>query len=475
MIRLSTSHLILPGLFLLMSAGCQNPDPTPPPVPEPAPTQERAPEPEPTPKPTNVILITADTMRGDVADLDGGPVVMGNLKLLAQEGWHFERAYSNSMLTTPSHISLMTSLYPRDHGVYHNEGGVDDKAATLAKKLTDAGYFSAAVIGFPHLNPNVSNLGLGFAEIVPATRQNRTATETVKLGVDILEKRPPQKPFFMWLHMVDPHAPYEHYQPGSHRDRLLSPSVPMARAIKAAPGFQKNNPWFKKTFKKHKTTQPLLEHYNDEVLEVDVGLGKLIESLKAQNLWESTIIVFTSDHGENLGERELYFHHGGLYDAAIGVPLVIRIPGSSSVKSSALTQTVDIAPTIMSLVGLSSWPDTRGQNLAAVVAGDQPPAPYVFADHLFAQQAAVRSSSHTLIYHRKSTRQFPSYAIRKGTYEFFERDSETGLSKARPLTDPAAIELQEILKNYLANKQVWQAKNPIQQDMESLKALGYIE
>ncbi len=476
MIRLSTSLLFVSGLWLCISVGCQNQD-APPLVPEPTPAQPVEVEAKqvPIPKLENVILITADTMRGDVADLDGGPVKMGHLRTLAEEGWHFEQAYSNSMLTTPSHISLMTSLYPRDHGVYHNEGGVDGKADSLAKKLSDAGYFNAAVIGFPHLNPNVSNLGLGFSKIIEATRENRTASETVELGMDILKNRPTDKPFFMWLHMVDPHAPYEQFQPGDHRDRLLSPSVPMARAIKAAPGFQKNNPWFKKTFKKHKTTQPLLEHYNDEVLEVDVGLGKLIEALKAQNLWDNTAIVFTSDHGENLGERELYFHHGGLYDAAIGVPLVIRIPGAPPVKSPVLTQTVDIAPTIMGLLGLESWPDARGQNLQAVIAGEQEPAPYVFADHLYAQQAAVRSKSHTLIYHRKNTRQFPSYAIKKGKYEFFERGLEGKETQAVPLSDPAAEDLKKVLKDYLANKQVWQAQKAIKQDMESLKALGYIE
>ena len=129
-------------------------------------------------------------MRGDVAKLDGGPVNMPHLEALAAEGWHFEESYSNSMLTTPSHISLMTSLYPRDHGVYHNQGGVDGQAETLAKELTRAGYFSSAVIGFPHLNPNVSNLGHGFSKIVPATRVNRTASETVELGVEILSQRP---------------------------------------------------------------------------------------------------------------------------------------------------------------------------------------------------------------------------------------------------------------------------------------------
>ena len=140
-----------------------------------------------------------------------------------------------------------------------------------------------------------------------------------------------------------------------------------------------------------------------------------------------------------------------------------------------MTQTVDVAPTILGMLGLPIWPQARGQNLQAVIEGKQEPAPYVFADHLYAQQAAVRSATHTLIYHRKTTRQFPSYAIQKGKYEFFERNPKTGVSSELPLATPAGKQLQDVLKDYLSNKQVWQAQKAKDQDMESLKALGYIE
>ncbi|MBT6180038.1 MAG: sulfatase [Deltaproteobacteria bacterium] len=465
--------LIVPGLFWCLSLGCQSDQPLPRPA-KPAatevPNQPKAPV-----DPLNVILITADTMRGDVSSLDGGPVSMPNLHALAQNGWHFRNSYSNSMLTTPSHVSLMTSLYPRDHGIYDNQGGIDDDATTLAESLQNAGYFTAAVIGFPHLNPNVSNLGQGFEKIIPATRENRTATKTVKEGMTLLSQNTEEKPFFMWLHMVDPHSPYESYLPGQHRDRLLSESVPMDRAIKASPGFQRNNPWFKKAFKQHQETKPLLEYYNDEVLEVDAGLGELQRALEEKGLWDNTIIVFTSDHGENLGENELYFHHGGLYEPSVKVPLVLRVPGSQAQTSSALTQTVDVAPTIMSLLELPLWPEARGKNLHAVIQGTEKPSPYVFSEHLFAQQAAVRSPSHTLILHRKSTRQFPSYEIVKGKYELFKRGSLASEDALLPITDPIATELKKILTTYLKTGMTRVPKEAKKQDMESLKALGYIE
>jgi len=464
---------MLLSLFLCVAQACQ-------PEREKALTTPKTAEEKPSPAqvtrgPLNVILITADTMRGDVSALDGGPVQMPNLASMAQEGWHFKNTYSNSMLTTPSHISLMTSLYPRDHGVYHNQGGVHDGVSTLSEKLNQAGYFTAAVIGFPHLNPNVSNLGQGFNEILPATGKQRTATQTVDEGLKILAKRPTEKPFFVWLHMVDPHSPYESYQPGEHREHLLAPSVPMSRAIKAAPGFQKNNPWFKQAFKTHSETRPLLEFYNDEILEVDAGLGKLRLALKQQKLWNNTVIIFTSDHGENLGEHELYFHHGGLYEEAVKIPLVIRIPGEAKLTIPSLAQTVDIAPTIMGILKLPIWDGVRGIDLAAMVHGEIPENQYVFSEHLYAQLAAVRSLTHTLIFHRKSTQQFPSYPIEKDTYEFFNRPAS---SQAKPLlsnTDPAAIALKKVLNSYLSTSTSLTPKKARNQDMDSLKTLGYIE
>lgn len=471
MIRFFYPALVVAGLCLSLALGCQSEEPRAQPVV--TKTAEAPAEPKAPTGPLNVILITADTMRGDVSSLDGGPVKMPNLQALAKNGWHFKNSYSNSMLTTPSHISLMTSLYPRDHGIYDNQGGVDDKATTLAEKLQEAGYFTAAVIGFPHLNPNVSNLGQGFAQIIMATRKNRTATQTVEEGLALLEQNTETKPFFMWLHMVDPHSPYESYMPGQHRDTLLTPSVPMAKAVKASPGFQRNNPWFKEAFKKHQETKPLLEYYNDEVLEVDAGLGKLQAALEAKGLWENTVIVFTSDHGENLGEHELYFHHGGLYEASLKVPLILRVPGAKAQTRLDLAQTVDVAPTIMSLLELPLWSDARGKNLHAVIQGTEEPNAYVFSEHLFAQQAAVRSPTHTLILHRKSTRQFPSYEIVKGRYEFFKRGDASALELS--FSDPVVTELREILTKYLTSGVTRTPKEAEKQDMESLKALGYIE
>jgi arylsulfatase A-like enzyme len=473
MMRFSYPALTVSGLCLCLTIGCQSD--VPPPLPIVTKTVKTPVKPKAAKGPMNVILITADTMRGDVSSLDGGPVNMPNLQALAKNGWHFKNAYSNSMLTTPSHISLMTSLYPRDHGIYDNQGGIDDKATTLAEKLQEAGYFTAAVIGFPHLNPNVSNLGQGFAQVIPATKKNRTATQTVEEGLALLGENTETKPFFMWLHMVDPHSPYESYMPGQHRDTLLAPSVPMAKAVKASPGFQRNNPWFKEAFKKHQETKTLLEYYNDEVLEVDAGLGKLQAGLEKRGLWDNTIIVFTSDHGENLGEHDLYFHHGGLYEASVKVPLVLHVPGIKAQTSLDLAQTVDVAPTIMSLLGLPLWSDARGKNLHAVLQGAEEPNAYVFSEHLYAQQAAVRSPTHTLILHRKSTHQFPSYEIVKGKYEFFKRDALSADELSLSPSDPVATELREILTKYLKSGVTRTPKEAKQQDMESLKALGYLE
>lgn len=426
-------------------------------------------------KPLHVILITADTMRGDVSSVDGGPVVMTNLQSLADEGWHFQNAYANSMLTTPSHVSIMTSLYPRDHGVYHNQEGVESSVPTLAQELKANGYHTAAVIGFKHLNPNVSNLGQGFSAITQALAKVRTALDTVEEGLKLLEARPADKPVFLWLHMVDPHSPYEALHDGQHREKLLTPSVAMKRAVQSAPGFQRTNPWFKRTFEAYGETRPLLEHYNDEVLEVDLGLGKLRLGLEKAGMWENTAIVFTSDHGENLGEHELYFHHGGLYEEAVKVPLVIRVPGEKAKTYGGLAQGVDIAPTVMGLVGETMWESGRGRDLGAVIRSEIPGNRFVFSEHLYGQMAALRSAEHTYILHRKSTKQFPSYPIREGHQEFYHRSVDPKESNALPLTGPVARKMRHVLTTYLRTGPIHAAKPAQNQDIESLKALGYVE
>lgn len=150
----------------------------------------------------HVLLITVDTLRADVLGVAGGRARTPVLDALAAEGWWFEHSYSASMLTNPSHASIMTSLYPRDHGVYDNESGIAAGVPTLADAMRKDGRRTGAVLNFPHLNPSVSNLGQGFERVIEATKRERRAPEiadrTLEL-IDALSSDDPAAPgWFVW-------------------------------------------------------------------------------------------------------------------------------------------------------------------------------------------------------------------------------------------------------------------------------------
>jgi len=422
------------------------------------------------------ILITADTMRGDVAGLNGGPALTPTLNEMAQNGWVFENCFSTSMLTNPSHASIMTSTYSVDHGVYSNSRGISDDMDTIAELLKTAGYATGAVINFPHLNPNVSNLGQGFDKIIESTSEERGALEMAEMGLKvIMDLRETNKPFFVWIHMTDPHAPYIK----SHD--YLSPKAPlgiseaMYRVRKYSPGFQKKNEWFQQVFRKFRRTDVLLKRYVTEVEVVDAALARIRDGLGVIGASNSTYIVFTSDHGENLGERKQFFHHGGLYRETTHVPLLISGPKLEAKRSRDLVQTIDIAPTILSMVGAKVPGTMRGRDLKPLVDGLVKGRDVVFSEHLFAQQVAARSKEGLLVYHRKDSRQFPAYPIKRGRYEYYDLLRDPDASKRVNLRRKDARELKKSLKRFLKGGRQIKTRAPTNQDMASLRALGYVE
>ena len=415
----------------------------------------------------NFILITADTMRGDVASIDGGPAYTPTLVKMRERSWHFRRCYSTSMLTNPSHASIMTSLYSQDHGVYDNSSGIDASHTTLAESFAEAGYETHAVIAFKHLDPHVSRLGQGFSSVSPAPEKEPDALASVERALSWLKSRPDQtKPFFMWLHIVDPHAPYESTALDESR-KLLTKVYPMKTAKRTAPSFQRKHPWYTSVFERYKTTELMQSRYITEVELVDRGLELLLDGLKGLKLDETTGVVFTSDHGENLGERELFFHHGGLYDSTVHVPLLFYLPWEpGALESEALVSTIDIAPTILALSKLDTPEAMRGFDLAPVASGVSGGRSHAFSEHLYGLLTAVRSPEHTLIVHNKNSRMFPNYRFKKGREEFLG-------SKSVPAPERKA--LKKALNDWKSGKLDAKTVKPDFQDMESLRQLGYVD
>lgn len=454
--------------------------------PAPAVTREgRAPAPTPVaatpatlaPRPPvadSVVLITVDTLRADALGVHDGLAETPALDRLARTGWDFTRCFSASMLTNPSHASIMTSLYPRDHGVYDNESGVRADARTLALALSRHGMRTVAVIGFPHLNPEVSGLGAGFDKVVRAERTERRASDTTRAALTALDESAPTGPFFLWVHYTDPHAPYE--PPADVAVPALPMSTPMAVAARAAPGFQRHNPWFQSVFRRERFAEALAARYLGEVSAADRAVGDLITGLTDRGRMGRTAVVVTSDHGEQFGEHRLWFHHGSLYNESVQVPLIVRAPGQTPARVDGLTATVDIAPTVLELVGAPRWEPMRGASLVDVARGLTPARSVVFSEHINGELASLRSPEATLIVHRKSSSQYPTYDLVAGKIEYYETREDPG--EQRPLRpDGAGARALEAQLWRLVGRggEPVARRASLQSNRESLRALGYIE
>lgn len=287
--------------------------------------------------PPDVVLVTIDTLRSDhVGCFGADPSPTPNLDRLCRESIRYTQAVTASPLTTPSHASIMTGLYPSAHGVSDFGIALPADKLTLAQALKVRGYRSAAFIGAVVLDgkslaPGLDR-GFDFFDYFPAHKPGhwnvveRRGEVVVQHAIDWLTKNL-QHPRFVWLHLYDPHDPYE---------------APAAFA--------------------GKMSQP----YDDEIAYADAQVGKLLASLKAQGRYTSSLIVLLSDHGEGLGQHKENTHGIFLYDATVRIPLMIKLPGASQgVSDDHQVSSVDVMPTILDIVGAPLPASTDGGSLHA--------------------------------------------------------------------------------------------------------------
>lgn len=304
-------------------------------------------------RPWNVLLVTFDTTRADAIGCYGARGARTpTIDALAAEGVRFRHAYSPIPITLPSHASIMTGQYPPAHGVRDNGLFVlPAEQVTLAERLAARGYATAAAIG---AFPLVAKFGIdqGFAlfddrlesgefrdplaqgGVAPARlffeeRRAELVNEALYPWLD--EHR--DDPFFAWVHYYDPHQP-------------LVPPAPYDQLFAGDP-------------------------YAGEIAYADEALGALLGRLEDLGVLERTLVVFTSDHGEGLGEHQETTHSYLVYNSTLHVPLVIRPPGAGEPRViDSRVRTVDIAPTILDLLGFPVPADLHGRSLARHVRGD---------------------------------------------------------------------------------------------------------
>jgi arylsulfatase A-like enzyme len=317
------------------------------------------------PLPHAIILITLDTTRADHLSSYGyeRPTTPA-LDRLAATGVRFARAVSPMPATDPAHATLLTGLSPRTHGIRRNgERMARPGTETLATWARDAGYQTAAFTSRRHLRPSELWLG-GFNDETGPEELTRSGVETFA-DARLWLRLHAQQPFFVWIHLFEPHWPYE--PPAAYGARFLAPgatAVPLARERPSARPLPPE------------LTATLVGLYDGEIAYMDALIGDFLrwiaDLLPAD---DSPLIVVAGDHGEALGELEerlgLAFDHGlSLYQGLLQVPLVVhwqgRLPAGRVVERPV--GLVDLAPTLFELLGVDGFA-TQGRSLAAAMLG----------------------------------------------------------------------------------------------------------
>jgi choline-sulfatase len=282
----------------------------------------------------NVLLVTIDTFRADRIGTGVAPAI----ERLAASGLRFTAARTTAPLTLPAHTSIHTGLLPPGHGVRENGAQLAGTHLTLGRMLHDHGYDTAAFVGAYVLDRRFG-LAQGFETYDDQIPRDPSATERLEaerpasavidrviawLGARSAPSPQARPPFFLWVHLYDPHAPYE--PPAEYRARAATP-------------------------------------YDGEIAYADAQLARLLDSLRAQGQLDRTLIVVAGDHGEGLGDHGERTHGMLVYDSTLRVPLVVVEAGVAAATRDEAVSLIDIAPTILRAAGAAPAEAMKGRDL----------------------------------------------------------------------------------------------------------------
>ena len=290
----------------------------------------------------NVIFITIDTLRPDHLGCYGATQVQTpNIDTLAQSAARFAQAYTPVPITLPAHSAIFTGSFPMATGMHDFSGNkLPASAVTLAKVLHDHGYSTAAFIGSAVLD---SRFGLNegfdtYSDHFDFNRLDEANLDLMKRSGDaVMEealswlKRDPHRPFLLWVHLYDPHFPY-------------TPAEPYASRYRSQP-------------------------YDGEIAFADAQVGRLMAFLKDRDLFDSSLIVLSGDHGEGLGEHGEKTHGFFIYNSTLHVPLLIKVPRATPRVVGDEVSLVDVMPTLLQALTLSIPPSVQGRSLLGKVLG----------------------------------------------------------------------------------------------------------
>lgn len=356
----------------------------------------------------NVVFISIDTLRADHLGCYGyGRNTSPSIDALAKESLVFENAVSQAGYTLPSYMALFTSQYPNENRVGR---GMDDfrileDRTTLAEVLKGAGY---KTVGFT--DGGFLRGMFGFSQGFDLYHDDRwTPTDSILDG-DHMEKsllpwleENREAPFFLFLYAISyVHGPYE--PPPGYCEEFLSDDLYKGdrqvavsefgnKEFSRIPGYQNLD---------NSTDVDLyIAKYDGEIKYMDSRIGVLLKKLKSLRILDNTILIFSADHGESLGEHEWYFDHAVLYDSVIRVPLIIRYPAlhKGGRRIRGVVHLIDILPTLADILQIPlQEEEIRGRSLLPLVLEGREVNPVTFSAHGNMNPFSVRQGKWKLIY-----------------------------------------------------------------------------
>lgn len=429
------------------------------------------------PSVNKVILISVDTLRPDFLGCYDSSRRTPAIDSLSEEGILFEDAQCHNPLTTPSHATMLTGLHSRTHGLRANRGKISSKVKVLAEVLKEEGWSTGGFVSLPTVSAKFGfNRGFDNFDDSLKTKigffSERRAMDTVKVALEWLEKNREGKTF-LFLHLGDPHGPYK--PPKKYVEQIdhvkEKPVLPLSsrnHPRDAIPKFQNINDRREADF--------YIKQYEAEVKYMDDSLGLFFQKLKEWGLYDKSLIIFTSDHGEAMGEHHIWFQHGtSLFISQTAVPLIFKYPGCKEGRRiKGVVGIADLMPTILHFLETSDEPHMHGSSLVKFMEhpDKQSELPwYGDIKHLrrYVGDAVINNEMKLIVMKGKKPKMFN---LKEDPLE-----KENVIDKYPPRKNELMNALKEHLSDLTSRKAQKQNLSPREKKKrkKSMKALGYID
>ena len=430
-------------------------------------------------RPPDIILVTVDALRADHLGVYGyDRPTSPNLDALAAEAVVVRDHIAQAPYTKASMASLFTGLYPTSHKAFttsrtfsetmtgHLDGALpvtdvlDPQLWTLAGALAAIGYETVGLNTNPFL---LREFGFanGFDDyrfMATAGGSLAEAPEVVAAALERIDRRAPGKPLFLWMHLMEPHSPYA---PPAAFEAMFPPRRPALMAPDSV-----IPPWIVRNGSNDAHLYQSL--YDAEIRHVDDALGRFFSGLRERQLWSGSVLVLTSDHGEEFFDHGGFEHNRTLYDEMLRIPLFVRAPGLQPGVREIQTQAVDLAPTLAALAGGAVPKGLAGSNIWRQLGGAATAESVAFAEKV-GDLYAFR------------TQEWKFVSNLQGRHELYRLTVDPRESENLSPTDPDRTRemrdrLTAMLGNaHLAGRSVREGVVPISpRVLRNLRSLGYV-